>query len=251
VAQEETPERKEGRALAKRASEGESGGERTKREEREKRILDAAIRLLLKWGYRKTTLEDIAREAGVAKGTIYLSWPTREKLFMAIIAREEIGLLNEIMRRMEEDPEGMTLIGLIKHSILATLENPVTRSLILQDTDFLGKTITNEMKAANYQAQLDQYLAILQALREIGLIRDDIELQEQSLATVTASWGPLLINPLLPPTRQLSDEQIVSIVVTTLKRLLEPDQKPTQEQRKAGEQLFRTYMEQVLLTPLE
>ncbi len=160
-------------------------------------------------------------------------------------------LLNEIMRRMEEDPEGMTLIGLIKHSILATLENPVTRSLILQDTDFLGKTITNEMKAASYQAQLDQYLAILQALREIGLIRDDIELQEQSLATVTASWGPLLINPLLPPTRQLSDEQIVSIVVTTLKRLLEPDQPPTQEQRKAGEQLFRTYMEQVLLTPLE
>jgi AcrR family transcriptional regulator len=202
------------------------------------------MKLLQKWGYRKTTLEDIAREARVAKGTIYLYWPTREKLFMAIIEREQGHLLSEIARRMEEDPEGMTLIGLVKHSILATLENPVTRALILQDTNFLGELIIRELNAVTYQAQLTGYMALLQTLRDMGLIRSDIELQEQALAVITASWGPLLINPLLPGAMHLSDEQMVSLVITTLKRLLEPDIPPAAEQRQQEKRIFRAYIEQ-------
>ena len=201
------------------------------------------MELLQKWGYRKTTLEDIAREANVAKGTIYLYWSTREKLFMAIIEREQTKLLSEIARRMDNDPAGMTLIGLIKHSVLATLENPVARALILQDTDFLGKLIIREFNATSYQAQLTGYMTLLQTLRNANLIRADIELEEQALAVVSASWGPLLINPLLPGELHLSDEQTVSLIVTTLKRLLEPDLPPTEEQRQIGEQLFRTYVE--------
>jgi AcrR family transcriptional regulator len=231
--------------LAKQANGGRSGGDKSKREEREKRILDAAIALSQKWGYRKTTLEDIAREAGVAKGTIYLYWPTREKLFMAIIEREQGKLLQEIARRMESDPEGTTLIGLVKHSILATLEAPVMRALILQDTHFLGDLFVREFNASNAEAQLTAYIAILQRLREIGLIRDDIDLQDQALSTLTTSWGPLLVNPLLPPEQRLSDDRIASVVVTTLKRLLEPDTPPTEEQHRQGEQLFRAYMEQL------
>ncbi|HVU67637.1 MAG TPA: helix-turn-helix domain-containing protein [Ktedonobacteraceae bacterium] len=236
--------------MAKRAGEKAAGKERSKREEREKRILDAAIELLQKWGYRKTTLEDIAREAGVAKGTIYLYWPTREKLFMAIIEREQGKLMQEIARRMEGDPEGITLIGLVKHSILATLETPVMRALILQDTDFLGGLFIREFNAANAEAQLAGYIAILQRLREIGLIRTDIDVQDQALSTLTSSWGPLLINPLLPPKQRLSDERIASVVVTTLKRLLEPDTPPTAEQRRQGEQIFRAYMEQISISQL-
>lgn len=236
--------------MAKRAGEKAAGKERSKREEREKRILDAAIELLQKWGYRKTTLEDIAREAGVAKGTIYLYWPTREKLFMAIIEREQGKLMQEIARRMESDPEGITLIGLVKHSILATLETPVIRALILQDTDFLGDLFIREFNSANAEAQLAGYIAILRRLREIGLIRTDIDVQDQALSTLTTSWGPLLINPLLPPRQRLSDERIASVVVTTLKRLLEPDTPPTAEQRRQGEQIFRAYMEQISISQL-
>lgn len=54
-----------------RVSQGE---ERSKRQERAHRILDAAAELVLRWGYKKTTIDDIAKQAKVAKGTIYLHW---------------------------------------------------------------------------------------------------------------------------------------------------------------------------------
>ena len=54
-------------------------------EARGERILEAAAELIVRWGYKKTTVDDIARQAGVAKGTIYLHWKTREELFKAVL----------------------------------------------------------------------------------------------------------------------------------------------------------------------
>ena len=73
--------------------------ERSRREQRADRILDAAAELMLRWGYNKTTIDDIARLAGVAKGTIYLHWKTREDLFTALMRREYIRLVEDIQQR--------------------------------------------------------------------------------------------------------------------------------------------------------
>jgi AcrR family transcriptional regulator len=40
--------------------------------DRADRILDAAGDLLLRLGYRKVTIEDVAQRAGIGKGTVYL-----------------------------------------------------------------------------------------------------------------------------------------------------------------------------------
>jgi AcrR family transcriptional regulator len=42
-------------------------------------ILDAALRVFGQYGYRRTSMDDIAREAGIGKGTIYLSSPARRR----------------------------------------------------------------------------------------------------------------------------------------------------------------------------
>ena len=62
----------------------------SRRRARAQRILDAASALILCWGYNKTTLDDVSRQAGVAKGTLYLHWKTREELFAALIEREKV-----------------------------------------------------------------------------------------------------------------------------------------------------------------
>jgi AcrR family transcriptional regulator len=229
-----------------RVSGEEPGRELSKKEEREQRILDAAAELLERWGYRKTTLEDIARRAGVAKPTIYLSWKTREALFMALIEREQAAFYGEIVQRMEKDPEGMTLPGLVKHSILATLKNPLMKALATRDVEFLGELATHEHHTAAYQAQMQSYAAIMSFLRELGVIRSDVDLREQSITFASVTWGFLLVDPLLPDDFKLTDEQMGEQAYITLKRLLEPDIPPSEEQRREGKRAFREYMEQVL-----
>lgn len=49
-------------------------------------IIEAADRLFTRFGYRRTSMDDIAREAGVAKGTLYLYFTSKEALFRALLA---------------------------------------------------------------------------------------------------------------------------------------------------------------------
>lgn len=225
--------------------ERDTSRELSKREGREQRILDAAGELIEKWGYRKTTIEDIAKQARVAKGTIYLHWKTREELFMALIYREETRLFTEIGQNLENDPEGMTLPGMIKHSMLATLKHPLMKALFLRDAEFLGELAIHEYSTASYQAQLQGYITLMEILREHGLVRSDVGLREQIFLLTAISWGCVTIDRLLPDDFKFSDEQVVEIMTTTLQRILEPDTPPTSEERQEEKRLFKTYLDQL------
>lgn len=52
---------------------------------RRARILAAARRHLGRFGYRRAVLDDIAAEAGCAKGSLYLEFPNKEALFFAVL----------------------------------------------------------------------------------------------------------------------------------------------------------------------
>src|SRR5207253_2417552 len=93
------------------------------RRQREERILDAAAALLVRWGYRKTTIDDVAREAGVGKGTIYLHWKDKNKLFSAAIWRASRQASEEMMRRVAADPEGGLFHRVWTHGMLAVFSN--------------------------------------------------------------------------------------------------------------------------------
>ncbi|MGH3566828.1 MAG: helix-turn-helix domain-containing protein [Pseudonocardia sp.] len=44
--------------------------------EREERLLDVATDLLVRWGYQRVTVDAVARQAGIGKGTVYLHFRT-------------------------------------------------------------------------------------------------------------------------------------------------------------------------------
>jgi AcrR family transcriptional regulator len=54
-------------------------------EERPKQILDAALAVFGERGLSNARLDDIAKRAGVSKGTIYLYFPNKEELFREVI----------------------------------------------------------------------------------------------------------------------------------------------------------------------
>lgn len=59
-------------------------------EERPKQILDAALAMFAEHGLACTRLDDIAKLAGLSKGTIYLYFPNKEELFREVIRQTVI-----------------------------------------------------------------------------------------------------------------------------------------------------------------
>ena len=57
------------------------------REETKESILDATDHLLARYGYRKMTIEDIAREVGIGKGSVYLHFQSKEEVVLSHIDR--------------------------------------------------------------------------------------------------------------------------------------------------------------------
>jgi AcrR family transcriptional regulator len=76
-----------------------------KAEETRDRILDAALRLFRERGFDKTTMRDIAAEAGVATGAAYYYYRTKEDLVMAFYLRtdQEAGAAFEKVIRSTKD----------------------------------------------------------------------------------------------------------------------------------------------------
>ena len=50
-------------------------------------ILDATDNLLARYGYKKMTIDDLAAEAGIGKGTVYLYFPSKEEIVLSHIDR--------------------------------------------------------------------------------------------------------------------------------------------------------------------
>jgi len=55
---------------------------------RHQEVLEAARRIFARLGYAATNVEDIAREAGMAKGTVYLYFKSKEEVFAAVLAND-------------------------------------------------------------------------------------------------------------------------------------------------------------------
>ncbi len=69
-------------------------------------ILNASLRLFQRKGFRETTMRDIAGEAGIALGTTYNYFPTKEHLALAFFDRS----LEKVLRRYRREAgEGMAL----------------------------------------------------------------------------------------------------------------------------------------------
>lgn len=66
----------------------------TKSEDTREKILVAAIKRFSKFGYRRTSINDVADEARLARATVYLYWRRKEDLFVAGLERFNVGSRN-------------------------------------------------------------------------------------------------------------------------------------------------------------
>jgi AcrR family transcriptional regulator len=66
-----------------------------RKDARPQELLAAALDLFVERGYASTRLEDVARRAGVSKGTLYLYFTNKEELFKAVVRENIVPALGE------------------------------------------------------------------------------------------------------------------------------------------------------------
>jgi len=223
----------------------------SKRVERAHRILDVAAALILRWGYNKTTIDDVAREAGVAKGTIYLHWKTREDLFRALIRRERVYMAKEVNQRISEDPVGATLRGIIKHLALVLMKRPLMKALLLRDMDIIGKLAHNENGSISFVEKLTGFNSYLETLRDHGLIRADLNLKAQMYIFNAIFMGFFLTMPLMPEGFTLSDEELADLMAETVHCTLEGNRSISADDLKAVSMAFMQYLNHAVVVAQE
>src|SRR5262249_24542136 len=76
--------------------------------ERHHAILDAATRRLLREPDRVANVAEVADEAGLAKGTVYLYFPSKEELLLALHERNIDGFFRPLIERLES-PQPVTI----------------------------------------------------------------------------------------------------------------------------------------------
>jgi AcrR family transcriptional regulator len=73
------------------------------KEGRRTQILDAAVRCFARRGYYETTIEDLVAETGLSRGALYLYFPSKEAIYLAISERWGCGLEEAIRARLTPD----------------------------------------------------------------------------------------------------------------------------------------------------
>src|SRR5512143_3973213 len=99
-------------------------GASTSQINRRERLLESAGRLFSLWGFDKTSMDDVAREAGVSKGAVYLEFQGKDALFKAVLYREFRRYSEDWLRRFEGDPGEWSFARMFEHSIAAVNANP-------------------------------------------------------------------------------------------------------------------------------
>ena len=241
-----------------RESERSQPAGRSKREEREDRILDATAELIQRWGYNKVTIDDIARQARVAKGTIYLHWKTRDELFWSLLAREDLRLMQNLQQRIASDPQGISLSTITRHIILVVMENPLSRAMLMMDQDMLGELARIDYSRPSFGDQMANFTALLLHLREEGNLRADIEIKQLIYMLSAILMGFLMVEQWMPPDYVYSNEQLADMAADTILRTFESsthaektreaseETQGEQRKRQADLNVFNTYISRTM-----
>lgn len=71
-------------------------------QERRTEFMDIAERLFLKQGFHPVMVSDIVKAAGVAQGTFYYYFKTKDEILEALIARQVTGIIDTLRREIHE-----------------------------------------------------------------------------------------------------------------------------------------------------
>lgn len=165
---------------------------RRRAEARPDEVLDAALELFMDKGFAATRVDDIAKRAGLSKGTVYLYFPSKEAVLEGLVRRAIIPIADsalEALATYEGDPR--IVISMVIRMVGQRFSDP--RIVAIPKVVFrevLGFPHLAEM----YRAEvLDRVLPVATGLIRRGVEQGYLRQVDPEL-TVRSILGPLMLH---------------------------------------------------------
>lgn len=162
-------------------------------DERQEHLLRAAADVIVRLGYDKTTMSDIAAAAGVSRGTVYLYFKSKDDLFEALLSWEFLQYARIWLEALEADPRGGTMGGYYRAAFHAMSRRPLMGSIIRRDLRVLGNYLR---KPGNVFAAFESGSAttdLIRALQTAGAVRPDLDPAVVAYIVESISYGQLTL----------------------------------------------------------
>ncbi|WP_051144304.1 TetR/AcrR family transcriptional regulator [Nevskia ramosa] len=180
-------------------------------------ILDAALQLFIARGLKAASMEGIAREAGVAKITLYRHYETKEQLFVEVARRAQLSVRARLGTMADADVPLETALRAIITKLYDGYTHPdylaVMRMVIAEAGRFpkLGRAMLEDAQHIS-----EPLVAYLQALKDKGLVDIDspYDAAVQISGMASGAGRYLLLTPSRhPASRKRWVESLVSLFV--------------------------------------
>ncbi|MGH8908475.1 MAG: TetR/AcrR family transcriptional regulator [Egibacteraceae bacterium] len=202
---------------------------------RAERILDAAGELLLRIGYRRVTVEDIAQRADVGKGTVYLHWKSKQELLAVLLLREIGEVMRELVDGMRRDVAEVRLHRVMRSLFAAIMGRPLAKALYTRDVETLGRLAAGDVGGIRtwQQTSAVSFDAYLDLLTEHGLLRASADRKTQDYALHATTSGFYLIEQFLPDELRLPLEGKADCLAEVVRLTFEPPGEPDPQTLRA------------------
>ena len=179
------------------------GTEERKAREKERRrnnIVDAAEKVIFAKGLDQATMEEIAEEAELSKGTLYLYFKNKNELYMAITQRGSDMLNSRFAKIFNSDHTGLELIRLMGETYLDFVKNnpdyynafvyyeSLKNAEELENSDMAQVCEENRREAMNYMVRC------LQIGMQDGTIDDAYDPRELAILIWASTRGITMMN---------------------------------------------------------
>ncbi|AEJ61088.1 regulatory protein TetR [Spirochaeta thermophila DSM 6578] len=206
------------------------------KEARRKAILKAARKLFLSRGFLETSMDQIAEECELSKGTLYLYFKNKEELALAIVNQTFDELLARIKEATEKARTGLEALKKVVEAYRRFYEDHVKEFSFAASLEFLAQKIgvKKESIKASY-TRVDAILALIIDILKKGIhdgsIRKDIEPEKAAFAVANVIKSFLQrmavgANLLLLGTN-FSEQEIIDYTLSLFLDALSPERSST------------------------
>jgi len=156
------------------AAKGRDGDKRRRSGDKRERILEAAVKVFARNGFHATRVSEVAKAAGVADGTIYLYFKSKEELLFSLFEDRIDKLLVYMREELPKKPDAPARLRAVIDMQLGLLEGErdlaeVITVIIRQSTRLL-----KEFAAPAFSAYLDAIAKIIAEGQATGAFRADV-----------------------------------------------------------------------------